>query len=424
MKKRTLGILEFLVLLLGVGVVAFFWISSREIDEPAERVADPLSAIETLRNSGAFAKAYDEAISAMANHPDNATFAVEAGELALILRKPALAGDHMRKAWDLGARELAVLLVMIDTLNGTTPEKTERFDELFAELPQTPENLNAKAKFYSRVGRNEEALEIWKSLCKTNPNENVILQIARKLETLGRRDEALEALHKHATKGHLATEGYNLLVSLLVFDNQFEEADQLTKTLTLDDPYGEWAFKKAMLSLAQGDIPAAAKSLRLLTSAPADHPIAYAVSHEARVRLALLRVILEGTEARFDDLATLAIQEVQFLPTRTVTTPLLGLQANPKQIEGERLLYAFFESAQQGALPSNARFMRLASLLPDSPAITWLGIRQALASGRPADAVSRYTEINTLHPLERIEGSAGLFYKSPLFVFEAARFQR
>jgi len=421
-KKKRTGILGLLILLFAILLLAILWFSSHEEQAKTEAmVQDPLESITADREAGAFKRAYDTAVEAMANDPTNFVFAVEAGELSLIMRKPELAGEYMRTAWELGARQLPILLVIIDTMDAPSAEKVALFDARFPELPQTPANLNAKARFYSRFGRHDKALDLWMELCEAEPSEGLILQIARKLEMTGRRDEALALLHKHAQADRLTTEGYNLLFSLLVFNNQFEDAEIMANSLAINDPYGEWDLKKAMLLLAMGRMPETAQKLTSLIAARTDHPFSYAVAHEARVRLALLRTILEGPQAQFDDLQRLAKEEARAFPRRTVITPLTGLRTNPKQIEGERILYAYLDAAARGLRPPNTQFARLATLLPNSPVTTWLGIRQALSDGRASDAVAYYTALSSMHPLERIEGTAGLFYKSPLFIFEVAR---
>jgi tetratricopeptide (TPR) repeat protein len=422
MKKQLTGILAVGAIVVIVIGGTLFWLSSSDsVDTSSEVVADPIGAIYSLRENGAFEEAYDIAVTALQADMENTALALEAGRLAMILRQRDKAHEHMQLAWDLGEKKLPVMLIMVETLPGTPLDKIAAFDRLFLELESSATNLDAKARFYSQVGRNEEALEIWKSLCAAAPEEDLIVRVARKLEMIGRREEAVAFLETQQAGGHLAAEGTNLLASLLVFDNKFEEADALMKAAEVDDPHREWALKRAVFSLVQGRLPEAEKALGLLARAPDDHPLSLVVAHEARITLSILRVILEGPEADLDALAGFANLEMQLIPPRMVTTPLLGLQANPKELEGERLLYAFLKSLQAGETPSQAQFSRLESFLGGSPAITWLGIRNAMTTGRAGDAVALYAEIEELHPLESVEGVAGFFFKSPLFLTEVAR---
>jgi tetratricopeptide (TPR) repeat protein len=422
MRKKILLFLAALAILLTIGIAATYWLtSSDEVISPKQSFDDPIDSVRELKRTGSLQLAYSTAVTALEQDATRSDIAFEAGLLAVALGLPEEAQAHMRSVWSLGVKKLTVLLVIIDTMEGSPTEKLEAFEQLFAELEQTPVNLNAKGRLYSQFGRDDEALQIWKALSEQTADEGILIQIARKLEMIGRREEAITFLSGNRDDGRLELKCYNLLVSLLVFDNRFEDAEQLVKTLDLDDPYGEWALKMAMFSLVQGRIPEAEAALSKLVKARSDHPVASAVAHEARICSAVLRVILYGNEASLEELRSLAQEATLVFPARNVMTPLLGLQANPKQIEGEQLLYDFLEQLSLGGDVSDSLFIRLESFLNDSPAIRWLGLRHAMTTGRIPEAVSLYTDIEAMHPLERVEGAAGFFFKSPLFITEAAR---
>ncbi|MEO0510896.1 MAG: tetratricopeptide repeat protein [Verrucomicrobiota bacterium] len=422
MRKKVLAFLVTLVILLAVGISATFFLSSTpEETSQDQSFADPIDAIRDLQRKGALQPAYDLAVTSFSEDPSRSDIAFEAGLLAVILRQPENAHRHMQSVWESGVRKLSVLLIIIDTYEVTVLERIEEFNRLFPELDQTPENLNAKGRFYSRYGLHDEALAIWQSLAEKTGDEAIILQMARKLEVIGRREEASSLLIDRQSTSQLSTEGYNLLLSLLVFDNQFDQAEGLIQMADEEDPHGEWMLKKAMFTLMQGRLPEAEDQLATLIQTRSEHPVALAVAHESRIIAALLRVIQNGPDSNLGELRALAAEEMSLFPPRTVTTPLLGMTANPKELEGEKLLYSFLGKVANGETPSNDLFVRIESFLRDSPAIRWLGIREAVTNGRPEGAVALYTAIEDVHPLERIEGMAGFFYKSPLFITEAAR---
>ncbi|MEM1221891.1 MAG: tetratricopeptide repeat protein [Verrucomicrobiota bacterium] len=422
MRKRIFAFLVALALLLAIGIGAVLLIQSPSEASRENLSGDPIDSIRELVQSRSFQAAYDLAADALEQDSSRADIALEAGLLSVILEQPEEAQKHMRTAWDLGTKRLSVLLVIIDTFEATTAERIEEFERLFPEIEQTSANRNAKGRFYSRYGLHDKALQVWSSLAEETGDEAPILQMARKLEMIGRREAAIDLLKEYAVTGQVAAEGYNLLLSLLVFENDFTGARQLLEDLETDDPHGEWALKQALFKLTLGQIPEAEQSLSELVQANSDHPIALIVAHEARIYTSLLRVILEGADADLTDLYAANAQEIQSFPQRNVTTPLLGLKANLRQIESERLFYDFFDEVmnQDDTAAGQALFIRLESF-SDSPVIRWLGIRNALISNRPGNGVALYLDIEDIHPLERIEGGDGFFYKSPLFITEAAR---
>ncbi|CAA6678254.1 MULTISPECIES: tetratricopeptide repeat protein [unclassified Lentimonas] len=424
MRKKVLLSLSSLTILLAIAIIAtYLFTSSDEVSSAEKTFEDPIDTVRALKRAGSIQLAYNTAVTALEQDASRTDLALEAGLIAAALDQPEDAQKHMRTVWNDGIKKLSVLLVIIDTFEGTSAEKLEEFELLFAELEPSPENLNAKGRLYSRFGRNDEALRIWKALAEQTADEGVLIQIARKLEMIGRREESIALLREYASQGRLGIKGYNFLCSQLVFDNRFEEAEQLIQTLDLDDPHGEWHYKMALFALVQGRIPEAEQAMSELVKARSDHPVDLAVAHEARIFVALLQVILNGDQAQgqLQELSRLAKEESLVFPSRNVTTPLLGLKADPKQLEGEQLLYTFLGQIASGGELSDSLFLRMESLLNDSPAVFWLGIRYAVITGHPFDGVSLYADIEEMHPLERIEGAAGFFFKSPLFVTEAAR---
>ncbi|WP_018971039.1 tetratricopeptide repeat protein [Rubritalea marina] len=422
MKKKTLGLL----ILGGIAALcAIVLVVSIKVDPTPENETTAGSkqtaaeGILALTRAGAYSQAYQQALLALENDPNQGKVALQAGHLAVVLKKPDQAADHMQQAWDLGERKLSAILVIVDDLEGSRSEKIALFNKLFAHLEQTPRHLNAKARFYSQIGEHEEALLIWKALHESNPAEGLVLQIARKLEMTGKREKAIAFLYEQEALGHLSDEGMNMLVSLMIFDNQVEDALEKANAYEAEDPHGEWQLKMAMLQILGGDLPEALATLESLKDADSEHPIAITVSHEARIFLALLRVIIQQNEASFSDLHQIANAELKHVPPGTLPTPLLGLRVSQKQIEGERIFYQFLgESLSAG---SNSNYARISSLIGDSPVLKWLGIRYFLTEGKAADAVALYQSLESIHPLARIEGLAGCFYKSPLFLLEVAR---
>ena len=424
MKKRTLGVLALggIAALCALALLVFIKLDLPTKD-PAltESSPDAIERIRALSNAGAYRQAYLEALLALENDPDQPNIALHAGHLAVILKNPENAAEHMQQAWDLGERKLSALLVIVDHFQGSKGEKIALFDKLFASIEQSPQHLNAKARFYSQVGEHEEALLIWRALHKENPSEGVILQIARKLEVIGDRDKAIAFLEQQNDLGLLADEGTNLLCSLLLFDNQFKKAFELSNTYEAVDPHGEWQLKKAIFSILSGDLAESENRLEALKKAPSNHTIAITVAHESRLFLALVRVILHGQQANFHDLYSILSQELKNVPPVTLPTPLLGLRVSQKQIEGERIFYQFLENSQSSGSSENSSFSRISSLLGNSPVLTWIGLRHYLTQGKASDAVSLYQGLESMHPLARVEGLGGSFYKSPLFLIETAR---
>lgn len=421
MKKRILAFLVIFAVILTASIGITAWLKPQrqshtvEITEPE----DALASILALKQSGAFQEAYQTATKMLRNAPDQADIAFEAGLLSIILRDQESAHNHMRAAWKNGIKKFSVLLVIIETMRGDISDKVEEFDLLFAELEQKPSNLNSKARFYSQAGRSREALEIWAELNKENPSEALVMQMARKLEMISRREEAVALLRRNVE--NIDTEGHNLLVSLLSFDNHFAEAGAVIESANISDPHNEWHFKVAMFHLMNGDLSQAESRLRSLIKSNSDHPVELTVAHEARICSALLRTIISGENLDFSDLRESAASEATLFPPREVTTPLLGMRASQKQIEAEQILLLFLEQTVGDTPPDSDLLIRLEPFLKDSASIRWLSMRNAMLKGNSEDAIRLYNEIDTLHPLERVEGASGFFYKSPLFITEAAR---
>ncbi|MEO1857163.1 MAG: tetratricopeptide repeat protein [Rubritalea sp.] len=424
MKNKTLltlilvGIVAVCSLALGISMKGDPATQAGSLAKTELEVSDEILA---LCQAGAYVQAYQQAILALESDPQQAKVALQAGHLAVLLKKPESAAEYMRRAWDLGEKKLSAMLVMVNDLEGDRSEKIAFFDKLFASLEQSPAHLNGKARFYSQIGEHQEALLIWQALHEEDPAEGLVLQIARKLEMMGKRAEAIAFLFKQQKREHLSDEGMNMLVSLLIFDNQVEKASEIAEAYEAEDPHGEWQLKMVVMKILGGDLPAAHASLELLKDKGTEHPVAITVAHEARILLALMRVIIQQDEANFDDLRQIANQDIQRVPLGTLPTPLLGLRVSQKQIEGERLLYQFLQQSLRDESVENVAFARVSSLISDSPVVNWLGIRYFLAAGKPATAVAIHQSLEAIHPLASIEGLAGCFYKSPLFLVEVAR---
>ena len=67
---------------------------------------------------------------ALENDPDQPNIALHAGHLAVILKNPENAAEHMQQAWDLGERKLSALLVIVDHFQGSKGEKIALFGQI------------------------------------------------------------------------------------------------------------------------------------------------------------------------------------------------------------------------------------------------------------------------------------------------------
>jgi tetratricopeptide (TPR) repeat protein len=418
MKAKAIVAGGLAIVLLGGGVLGTLWVIQQREPATSRKEDGSLERIVALRQAGSIEYAHELARAALETEPDSAELALEAGRLALMLREGDLARQHMQRAWDNGSRNLAALLVLVDEAGLSKSEKAERFDELSVGLEMTPDYLDAKASLYSQAGRDEEAIAIRKTLFGKEPTERRMLQVARKMEMAGRRLEAIRFLRECQEKGSLSLRPMNLLFSLLVFDNRFDEADSLWRNFEGEDPHGEWRLKWALFQVTRGNLEEARAALAPLTKASGDHPVALAVAHQARLHFALLQVMSGEEESELDQLAAVAMEERKKAPTRPLRTPLLAMSFSPKRIEAEALWY---EVLRGGDEDEATLLPRVSRLLEGSPVVEWVRIRDSLTQGRPQEALDFYAGLEKVHSLARVEALAGLFYKSPLFLTEIAR---
>jgi hypothetical protein len=108
MKKKTLGVLALggIAALCALALLVFIKLDLPTKD-PAltESSPDAIERIRALSNAGAYRQAYLEALLALENDPDQPNIALHAGHLAVILKNPENAAEHMQQAWDLGERK-------------------------------------------------------------------------------------------------------------------------------------------------------------------------------------------------------------------------------------------------------------------------------------------------------------------------------
>jgi len=427
-KKRVVVLV--IAVVVGVAVALIFFRNPGQKLPSPEKKAQSSAVSDVVRQQADYQKLLQEgknqeAFTILAElvleDPENAQLAFEAARVAMLLNKDKLATQYMLQAWQLGKKDLNFFVLLLNRARIPASEKLELFDTRYAELPETGQLLDLKARFYSRNGKNQEALAIWRKLCETSPDEPMILRFSRKLEMLGRRDEALKVLGQQWRKGNLGPRGLNLYISLLVFANRFDDAAALFQDsiTVLQNP--EIRFKRALFALAVGNLKKSIPLLEVLVDPPEKDQIALAVAHRARMQLALQRSIVDGAGAVLDDLEMLSRKQSASIPQAGVVTPVLGIKVSPRLIDAENLLYAFFRSLQRPGQEDYELLTTLQGLLPDNTVIQYLTLRRDIIQGRPADAVALYGSLSKVHPLALLEGTNGLFYKSPLFLVEVAR---
>jgi len=430
MNKKIIAVLVLVVVVLLAVILIMFQQSGRKklpasaqeahsnaVSDSHHQQADYQKLLQEGRNQEAFI-ILEELVK---EDPENVQFVFEAARVAMLLNKDKLATRYMLQAWGLGKKDLNFFVLLLNRARIPAGEKLELFDKMYAELPETPQLQDLKARFYSRYGKNQEALTIWRKLCESSPDEAMILRFTRKLEMLGRRDEALDVLGQQWRAGNLGPRGFNLYLSLLVFANRFDDAAALFQdsSKVLQNP--EIQFKQALFDLAGGNFKKSMPLLLQLIDPPEKDQIGLAVAHRARMQLALQRSVVDGPGAIFDDLEMLSQKQSAAIPQAGVVTPVLGIKVSPRLIDAENLLYVFFRSLQRPGQEDDELLTTLQGLLPDNSVVQYLTLRRDIVTGRSADAVAMYGSLAKVHPLALLEGTNGLFYKSPLFMVEVAR---
>lgn len=146
---------------------------------------------------------------------------------------------------------------------GAFTEAVKCYEELLKDNPADTTFLRLElARLYRYLGRNDDAVSIYRTVIKDEPqNVNIIVRLAALLASLKRTDEAKTLLKNAAVGGIKAQALIGALLQVYIREKNLDAAIALVDTQIQEQPdETEWLIVKARLLWANGDRAAARKN--------------------------------------------------------------------------------------------------------------------------------------------------------------------
>ena len=188
------------------------------------------------QQDGEFGKAEAICRNILRRDPRNVNATRMLGTLARDLGKPRLAARMLRNAVNLapdffGARmDLARALIEIDELDDCEGV----LQEAIRQKPELPHPYSLLGNLYTKQGRFEEAVEVYKVALDKQPNHGPSLAaMGHALKTIGRQEESIDTYRDCITRHPEFGEAYWALANLKTF--RFSEDEVATMEKYVDD---------------------------------------------------------------------------------------------------------------------------------------------------------------------------------------------
>ncbi len=144
-------------------------------------------------------------------------------------------------------------------------EAVDLYKQALEKDPEQANIMGNMADAYAKMGKNEDALEVYKKAIAIKPDAALYTNMGAILNNMGKTEESQEAFKKAASlnPGASAQSSYNIGVTLLNNGKAAEAADAFRQAIAADPNYSEAYYWLGMcLSGSQDTIPEAIKALQ------------------------------------------------------------------------------------------------------------------------------------------------------------------
>lgn len=214
-----------------MGLLGAVWWSKRsqrrEAAETAARAHDAFIA-------GRHGEAFSLFASAAAQAPLNPAFQKSAARAAFAADRRPEAITYAKRAWELGLHDEEVLvLLLLDAGQGDRAAVLARGEELINGLPEGVQRQRMRGRLYGEFGREDEALEAFRSALATEPDPLTIADYATLLAKRQETELLYTELQRWRSARLLNATGYRLLALAAAYRRQERGASEAEDPLAI-----------------------------------------------------------------------------------------------------------------------------------------------------------------------------------------------
>jgi len=416
------------IITVAIVIIMLLLIPVRESEITSELMAK-LDKIEKLACSG-----NSDTATALLNEITNTEVETETPQFLLKLAKiNLLVGNKLEsrkyteKAWKAGAKQPETIILLLIASSIRNKEALFGYISRFLdELPDTRANNIFIASVYQDLNHVDKAQKIWlryfndKHISAREQTE-CALRIARSYILQNNIREALKIMQLVKEKGSMNLPAYNMYISLSLINNDKNKAEELFKEAKTQYTSSELELKKGLILIYQGDLKKAEGKLTELQMPSTSSVSTLAANYNARMYLALLRIMESGEKAFFLDLIYNSQESSVYLNGNEGKSKLLKLYISPGVLEAEIAFYKSLSDLFKNKSDSLETFKSKNILFPNHPVVDFIILKAGLPDSNDVSSVAKTSKFLSTGDVALIEGLHGLFIMSPPVIAEISQ---
>jgi len=325
----------------------------------------------------------------------------------------------LEDAWNKGMKDPVTIQLLLASSSGKNKEQQYAYISRFLdELPDTRSSALFQAEIYYRLGHKEDAEKIWlryfndKSISSEKRSKYV--RRAAQCRILDNDiSGATKLLDSAYTQGCMNLSLYNLLISISLLNGDYAKSEKLLNEAKKRYTSYELQLKDAMISLYMGNLEKAANKLNEIQMPSTSSISDLVVQYNARMYLALIRIMQSGKNAFFLDLIYNSKESSRYLEGHRGRSKVLSLYISPEILEAEVLFYKALSDVLKDKKGAISHFKANNELYPNHPAVDFIVLKLALLDDSNVSSVAKVKKFLSTGKLSIIEGVHGLFILSP-----------
>jgi len=358
----------------------------------------------------------------------NTQLLLKLAKINLLLKNKNTACKYTEKAWKMGAKKTeTVILLLIANSKKNKKSLFAYISRFLEELPDTPANNIFIAGIYQDFNHSDKAQKIWLRYFNdkhipAKKRAAYALKIARSRILQNNIHEASKIMQSLQNKGCMSLPAYNMYISLALLNNNSDKFEKLFEEAITQYNSTELQLKRGLSFIYKGNFTKADKVLEKLQMPSTSSISDLAVNYNARMYLALIRIMKSGKKAFFLDLIYNSKESSIYLKENRGKSKLLKLPISPTMLEAEIVFYKALSDLFTDKPQSMAAFKAKVPLFQNQhPVIDFFILKAGLIDGSDIVSIIKTSQFLLTGKISLIEGLHGLFIMSPPVVAEMSQ---
>ena len=387
--------------------------------ENNETLPEQLDKIQKFIIDGKQARAKELLHVVVENKITQSDLLLKLAKIYLLLGDKSVSAKLIEKAWRYGAKQPNSIILLLITHSDLNKKVLYSYiSRYLEELPDTRTNDLFRADIYQDLNHSAEAQTIWLRYFNDKYNSSIeraryAVKIAQSFILENKMNDAINIMRSANKQDCMNLASYNLFISLCLMTNNSEQAKELLCKAIMEYTSKELQFKDALISLYMGELVKSEQKLNKLQIPSTSSVSDLATQYNARMYLALLRIMKNGKNAFFLDLIYNSKESRTYLNKNKGISKLLKLYIAPEILEAETLFYTNLANLIKGKPNAFEIFKSKNSLYPNHPVVDFIILKLSLSDNNDAVAVAKIKDFLSVSKLSMIEGGHGLFILSP-----------